>query len=138
LLDVLREKLRLTGAKEGCGEGECGACTVIMDGKAVNSCMILAFQARGATIITIEGLAEFGELDILQRAFVNNGAVQCGYCTPGMIMSAKALLLKNPNPSADEIRTAIAGNLCRCTGYLSIIKAIGAAAGEMKEAGHSE
>jgi carbon-monoxide dehydrogenase small subunit len=138
LLDVLREKLRLTGAKEGCGEGECGACTVIMDGKAVNSCMILAFQARDTNIITIEGLAEFGELDILQKAFVNNGAVQCGYCTPGMIMSAKALLLQNPNPSADEIKTAIAGNLCRCTGYLSIIKAIGAAANEMKGAGQSE
>ena len=133
LLDTLRGKLRLTGAKEGCGEGECGACTVIMDGKAVNSCMILAYQARNTNIITIEGLAQQGQLDIIQKAFVNNGAVQCGYCTPGMVMSAKALLMSNPNPSEDEIRTTIAGNLCRCTGYVNIIKAIQAAANDVQQ-----
>ncbi|MDF2875401.1 MAG: xdhC2 [Sporomusa sp.] len=124
LLDLLRLKLKLTGAKEGCGEGECGACTVIMNGEAVNACMVLAYQARNAEILTIEGLASGGELDIVQQAFVDNGAVQCGYCTPGMIMSTKALLLKNVNPTEAEIREALAGNLCRCTGYVNIIKAV--------------
>lgn len=124
LIDVLRNKLGLTGVKEGCGEGECGACTVIMDGEAVNSCLVMAVQARGKKIITIEGLEKNGELDPLQSAFIENGAVQCGYCTPGMIMSAKALLLKNPNPTEEEIREAIAGNICRCTGYNNIVKAI--------------
>lgn len=124
LIDVLRNKLGLTGVKEGCGEGECGACTVIMDGEAVNSCLVMAVQARGKKIITIEGLGKNGELDPLQSAFIENGAVQCGYCTPGMIMSAKALLLKNPNPTEEEIREAIAGNICRCTGYNNIVKAI--------------
>ncbi|WP_425058794.1 Nicotinate dehydrogenase small FeS subunit [Sporomusa carbonis] len=138
LIDVLRQRLRLTGAKEGCGEGECGACTVIMDGKAVNSCMVLAYQARGANILTIEGLAPQGELDVIQQAFVANGAVQCGYCTPGMIMAAKALLMNNPNPSVEEIKTAIAGNLCRCTGYVNIVKAIQAAACALKGADASE
>jgi len=124
LIDALRYKLGLTGVKEGCGEGECGACTIIMDGQAINSCLVMAVQARGKRIITIEGLEKNGELDPLQKAFIENGAVQCGYCTPGMIMSAKALLLKNPNPTEEEIREAIAGNICRCTGYNNIVKAI--------------
>ncbi|MFT9497640.1 (2Fe-2S)-binding protein [Anaerosolibacter sp.] len=124
LLDVLRENLGLTGAKEGCGEGECGACTIIMDGLAINSCMVLAHQARGKKIITVEALAQDGELDRLQEAFINNGAVQCGYCTPGMLMSCKALLMNNPNPTDEEIRIAIEGNLCRCTGYIKIVQAV--------------
>lgn len=131
LLDILRLKLKLTGAKEGCGEGECGACTVIMNGAAVNSCMVLAYQARDVEILTIEGLAPNGGLDAVQHAFVENGAVQCGYCTPGMVMSTKALLMKNTNPTEAEIKEALAGNLCRCTGYVNIIKAVKAAAGEL-------
>jgi Aerobic-type carbon monoxide dehydrogenase, small subunit CoxS/CutS homologs len=130
LLFLLREKLNLTGTKCGCEIGECGACTVIVDGRAVNSCLVLAGQLAGANVITIEGLSANGELDILQKAFVENHAVQCGFCTPGMIMSAKALLMKKANPTRDDIRTAISGNLCRCTGYLSIIAAIEAAAKE--------
>ena len=128
LLFVLREKLNLTGTKCGCEIGECGACTVIVDGRAVNSCLVLVGQLAGADVITIEGLSSNGELDILQNAFVENHAVQCGFCTPGMIMSAKALLMKNATPTKDDIRTAISGNLCRCTGYLSIVDAIEAAA----------
>jgi carbon-monoxide dehydrogenase small subunit len=129
LLDVLRDQLGLTGTKEGCAEGECGACTVIVDGKAVNSCMMLAVQARSKEILTVEGLAEDGELDVLQQKFVEYGAVQCGFCTPGMLMSAKALLMSNPVPSEQDIRTALAGNLCRCTGYSAIVSAVKAASG---------
>jgi carbon-monoxide dehydrogenase small subunit len=128
LLDVIRERLDLTGTKRGCETGDCGACTVIMNGKAVNSCLVLAVEADGAEIQTIEGLAKVGELHHLQEAFVRHGAVQCGFCTPGMIMSAKALLDENSNPTKDEIRKAIAGNLCRCTGYSKIIDAIMAVA----------
>ena len=130
LLDVLRDQLGLTGTKEGCAEGECGACTVIVDGKAVNSCVMLAVQARGKEVLTVEGLAEDGQLDLLQQKFVEYGAVQCGYCTPGMLMSAKALLMANPVPSDQDIRIALAGNLCRCTGYSAIVAAVKAAGGQ--------
>jgi aerobic carbon-monoxide dehydrogenase small subunit len=129
LLDVLRDQLGLTGTKEGCAEGECGACTVLVDGRAVNSCVMLAVQARGKEILTVEGLAQDGELDLLQQKFVEYGAVQCGYCTPGMLMSAKALLMGNPVPSEQDIRIALAGNLCRCTGYSAIVAAVKAASG---------
>ncbi|MGB9553313.1 MAG: (2Fe-2S)-binding protein [bacterium] len=128
LLEALRDYLGLIGVKEGCGKGECGACTVLLDGKAVPSCLILALQAEGKEILTVEGLAQEG-LTPLQKAFVEEGAVQCGYCTPGMILSAEALLRENPNPSEEEIKEAISGNLCRCTGYLKIIKAIKKAGG---------
>lgn len=124
LLDVLREDLGLTGTKEGCGEGECGACTVIINGMAVNSCLVMAGQIRFKNIITVEGLKQDEELDALQKAFIVKGAVQCGYCTPGMLMSCKALLMKNPNPTDEEIRIAISGNLCRCTGYTKIVEAV--------------
>lgn len=128
LIDVLRLHLGLTGTKEGCGEGECGACTVLVSGAAVNSCLLLAPQVQGKQVLTVEGLAREGELDELQRQFIEHGAVQCGYCTPGMLMSAKALLLANPHPSEQEIRLALAGNLCRCTGYATIVAAVSAAA----------
>lgn len=124
LLQVLRETFKLTGAKEGCGKGECGACTVLMNGEAVNSCLVLIPQVHGKEVLTIEGLAKNGCMDKLQEAFISEGAVQCGYCTPGMILSAKALLLKNNKPSEAEIKKAISGNLCRCTGYVKIVKAI--------------
>ena len=124
LVQFLREDLGLTGTKHGCGLGDCGACTVILDGKPVNSCLVLAVQADGREVLTIEGLAENGELHPIQKAFVKNGAVQCGFCTPGMILSAKALLDENPKPTETEIRTAISGNLCRCTGYQKIVEAI--------------
>jgi len=124
LVDLLREKLGLTGTKEGCGEGECGSCTVIMNGKAVNSCLVLAPQIRGQKILTIEALEKNGQMDSLQESFIKNSAIQCGYCTPGMLMSAKALLMVNSNPSEEEIKIAISGNLCRCTGYNKIVKAI--------------
>jgi len=124
LVEVLRDQLELTGTKVACGEGECGACTVLLDGKPVNSCLVPALKAQGREVMTVEGLASLGELHPLQKAFVEHGAVQCGYCTPGMLMSAKALLDHNPNPTEDEIRLAISGNLCRCTGYAKIVEAI--------------
>ncbi|HHY96001.1 MAG TPA: (2Fe-2S)-binding protein [Firmicutes bacterium] len=129
LLDVLRDELGLMGTKEGCSRGECGACTVLVEGKAVNSCLMLALKAEGKRIITIEGLAANGELHPLQEAFLAHGAVQCGYCTPGMILSAKALLDENPHPSRAEIKRHMSGNLCRCTGYKKIIDAIEDVAG---------
>jgi carbon-monoxide dehydrogenase small subunit len=126
LLRVLREELRLTGTKKGCEQGDCGLCTVILDGKAVNACLVLALQAESKEIETIEGLGKEDNLHPLQKSFIENGAVQCGFCTPGILMSAEALLRKNPKPSVDEIRIGISGNLCRCTGYSKIIKAINA------------
>lgn len=129
LLDVLRDELFLTGTKEGCGIGECGACTVILDGKAVNSCMVLALSADGGAVQTVEGLGSKDHLHPLQQSFLENHALQCGFCTPGMLMSAKALLDEQPNPSMEEIKEAISGNLCRCTGYIQIIDAIKAVAG---------
>jgi aerobic carbon-monoxide dehydrogenase small subunit len=137
LLQVLREDLGLTGTKHGCGLGDWGACTVIMDGVSVNSCLVLAVQARGREIQTIEGLTGNGKLHPLQTAFIDKGAIQCGFCTPGMIISAKALLDENPRPTETEIRTAISGNLCRCTGYQKIVEAISAAAEDMSGKGVS-
>ena len=128
LLDVVRDDLRLTGAKEGCGKGECGACTVIVDGRAVDSCLMLAFQADGSSVETIEGLAEAGVLHPLQDAFVEEGGAQCGICIPGMILAGKALLDGKPNPSPEAIRQGLAGNLCRCTGYTKILEAVELAA----------
>lgn len=128
LVQFLREDLGLTGTKHGCGLGDCGACTILLDGKAVNSCLVLAIQANGSEVLTIEGLAEKGKLHPLQQAFVDKGAIQCGFCTPGMILSAKALLEEKPNPTELEIRTALSGNLCRCTGYQKIVEAIDDAA----------
>jgi len=124
LLDILRDELDLTGTKEGCAIGECGACTVIMDGEAVNSCLIMACQLEGTSIETVENLEEDDILSELQTAFLENGAIQCGFCTPGMLMSAKALLDKNPSPTEEEIKKALEGNLCRCTGYIPIINAV--------------
>ncbi|MGB2694710.1 MAG: (2Fe-2S)-binding protein [Dehalococcoidia bacterium] len=128
LLEVVRDDLRLTGAKEGCGTGDCGACSMIVDGKLITSCLMLAAQADGAAITTIEGLAQNGTLHPVQQAFIEKGAVQCGFCIPGMILAGKNLLDHNPKPAAAEIRQAIAGNLCRCTGYTKIVEAIAAAA----------
>ena len=132
LLDVIREHLGLTGTKEGCGLGECGACTIIMDGKTVNSCLVLAVEADNKVITTIEGLANGDELHPIQEAFIKCGGLQCGFCTPGMIMSTKALLENNPSPDEEEIRKAIAGNFCRCTGYTKIIESIKVAAKNMQ------
>ncbi len=124
LLDVLRDEIGFTGVKSGCEEGECGACTVLVDGKAVNSCLMLAPQAQGKEIITIEGVEGEEGLHPLQQAFVEHFAVQCGFCTPGMILSAKALLDKNPHPTEEEVRVSLSGNLCRCTGYVKIVEAV--------------
>jgi carbon-monoxide dehydrogenase small subunit len=134
LLQVLRERLVLTGTKNGCEAGECGACTVLLNGEPVNSCMVLAPEADGAEIVTIEGLADGIQLDPLQQAFLDAGATQCGYCTPGILINARALLNRNPDPSETEIREALVGNLCRCTGYLRIVEAILAAARAAEEA----
>ncbi|MBF8983120.1 (2Fe-2S)-binding protein [Lutibacter sp. B2] len=133
LIDLLRDQLFLTGTKEGCGEGECGACTVIMDGRVVNSCLVMAFQAEGSNITTIEGMSDKDELHPIQKAFLDKGAVQCGFCTPGMVLSAKSLLDKNENPTREEIREGISGNLCRCTGYNKIVDAIELASKEIRE-----
>ena len=133
LVDVLRDELRLTGTKEGCGVGECGACTVIVDGKAVTSCLMLAASAEGKQILTIEGVAQNGTLDPIQQAVLENHALQCGFCTPGFIMSAKALLDENPDATREEILVAISGNLCRCTGYEQLAVAIEQAGKELKK-----
>ena len=133
LLDILRDDLNLTGTKEGCGEGDCGTCTVIMDDKAVVSCLVLGVEADGSDILTIEGIAAGDKLHPLQEEFVSQGAIQCGFCTPGMILSAKAFLEKNPSPSEKEVRKAMVGNLCRCTGYAKIVKAIVSASEKIGE-----
>lgn len=132
LLKFLRDNLHLTGTKEGCSNGQCGACTVLMDGKAVNACLVLAVQANGSVVVTIEGFGSPGRLHPLQKAFIEKGAVQCGFCTPGMIISASALLSESKDPSEEEIKKALSGNLCRCTGYLKIIKAVKQAANYSK------
>jgi carbon-monoxide dehydrogenase small subunit len=128
LLDVLRAELRLTGTKEGCGEGECGACSVLVDGELVNSCLVPLLHAEGTTIRTIEGIAASGALDRVQEAFIEHGGAQCGICTPGMILATLSLLERHPDPTDDEIRAGLAGNLCRCTGYMRIFEAVRAAA----------
>ena len=127
LAEVLREELDMIGTKEACNQGDCGSCTVIMDGKTVSSCLTLAVEAEGREIRTVEGIAHGEELSPLQQAFIDHGAIQCGFCTPGMVMSATALLEENPNPTEDEVRMGIAGNICRCTGYTKIVEAILAA-----------
>jgi len=138
LLDVLREQLGLTGTKKGCDAGDCGACTVIMDGKAILSCLTPVLQAAGKEIVTVEGLAREGKLHPLQEAFIECGAVQCGFCTPGMLLSAKALLHRNPSPAREEVKVSISGNLCRCTGYKKIIDAIMLASRRMRGEGEQD
>lgn len=133
LVDFLRERMQLTGTKIGCKKGECGACTIIMDGKAVNSCMVPVMRASGSVIQTIEGVEKNGRLHIIQEEFINKGAIQCGFCTPGMIMSSKALLDKNPSPTSDEVKEALGGNICRCTGYRKIEEAVLSAAKHLRE-----
>jgi len=135
LLDLLRDDLHLTGTKEGCGRGECGACTVIMNGELIASCLVLAPQADGAVITTIEGIGDGENLDPVQEAFIETGAVQCGFCTPGMILAAKKLLEENPHPDEEEIKRGISGNLCRCTGYQKIFDAINLAANRLSKKG---
>jgi len=131
LLDVVRDLLKQKGTKEGCGIGECGACTIIMDGKCINSCVTMTAQAEGTQLLTIEGLSQDAIAEVIKRCFIEEGAVQCGFCTPGFILSAYALLQENPNPTREEIRTALSGNLCRCTGYIQIIQAVERAAREI-------
>jgi aerobic carbon-monoxide dehydrogenase small subunit len=135
LLTVLREKLDITSPKRGCEMGECGACTVILNGKAVNSCLVLACECDGTSIVTVEGIRKNGELHPIQQAFIDKGAVQCGFCTPGMIMSAKALLDENPRPTESEVKEAISGNICRCTGYQPIVEAVLTAAENISREG---
>ncbi len=130
LVEVLRENLELTGTKEGCSEGACGTCTVLLSGKPVRACLTLAIEAQGKEIVTIEGLVSDGELHPVQKAFIEHGAIQCGFCTPAMILTAKAFLDENPKPAEEEVRRAISGVVCRCTGYAKIVEAIMAAAGE--------
>ncbi len=137
LLDLLRGRLGQTGTKEGCGQGECGACTVLVDGRSVCSCLFPALEVEGRSVVTIEGLGDGNELSVLQRAFVERGGIQCGFCSPGMILSAKVLLDSNPDPSDDEIRQALAGNLCRCTGYVQIVASVRQAAAELKARGRA-
>jgi len=132
LLEMVREELRFTGSKEGCGTGDCGACSMIVDGRLVTSCLMLAAQADGREVVTVEGLATNGQLHPVQQAFIDAGGVQCGFCTPGMIMAAKSLLDRNPRPSLEEVREGLAGNLCRCTGYAKIYEAVMLAAGKQK------
>lgn len=133
LLEVLRDDLELTGAKEGCGEGVCGSCTVLMNGKPVRSCLTLALEATGSEIVTVEGLSEGGVLSSLQQSFVDHGAVQCGFCTSGMLMAAKGLMLKDPHPGKDDILRALSGHVCRCTGYTKIAEAVEAAVDKSTE-----
>ena len=130
LVEVLRDRLELTGTKMGCGEGACGTCTVLLEGRPVRSCLTLAVEVQGKEIVTIEGLAEGGDLHPVQEAFVQHGAIQCGFCSPAMILTGKALLDENPNPTEDEVRRALSGVVCRCTGYAKIVEAVLAAAGE--------
>jgi carbon-monoxide dehydrogenase small subunit len=132
LLDLLRDEIGLTGTKEGCGTGDCGACTVYLNGKPVNSCLVLSGELNGADIVTIEGLKVGPELHPIQRAFIQDGGAQCGYCTPGMLMMSKALLDENPNPTEEDIRYALSGNLCRCTGYTKIVQAVQDAAAMLR------
>lgn len=138
LLEVLRDALGLIGTKEGCGTGDCGACTVLLDGQPVNSCLVLAVEAEGSEVTTVEGLASNGDLHPVQKAFVEHGGVQCGFCTPGMLLSSVALLAHNAQPGETEIRDALAGNLCRCTGYDKIVRAVQAAAQEIATLGGAD